>query len=343
MLMNFDFDIPALEQWMAGAVAGYSGPVRAEKFAGGQSNPTYRINAGDRSYVLRRQPFGTLLPSAHAVDREFRLLSALHPAGFPVPRPFALCEDKGVIGSMFYCMQMVEGRTLWDGTLPDVAPDQRRAYYEAMIDTLADLHALDHAALGLGDFGRPGNYFERQVGRWTKQYRAAQTGDIPEIEKLIDWLSKTVPEQTRTSIIHGDYRIDNIIFAAGQPKVLAVIDWELATLGDPLADFAYFAMNWVTPADGRSGLAGVDLGASGLMTLDQATERYCARTGRDGLPDLHWYFAYNMFRLVSILQGIKKRALEGNASSAQADVMIAKIGPLADAAWEQARMAGASD
>ncbi|MGD9812625.1 MAG: phosphotransferase family protein [Sphingobium sp.] len=328
---------------MAGKLAGFSGPIQAKKFPGGQSNPTYHIDAGDQSYVLRRQPFGELLPSAHAVDREFRLMSALHPAGFPVPRPFALCEDKAVIGSMFYVMEMVEGRTLWDGTLPDVAADQRRAFYEAMIDTLVDLHSLDHVALGLGDFGRPGNYFERQVGRWTKQYRAAQTADIPEIEKLIGWLPRSLPKQARTSIIHGDFRIDNMIFAPDQPRILAVIDWELATPGDPLADFAYFAMNWVTPADGRSGLAGIDLEASGLMSLEQATARYCARTGRNGVPDLNWYFAYNMFRLASILQGIKKRVIDGNASSAQAEAMIVKIGPLANAAWDHARMAGASD
>lgn len=244
---------------------------------------------------------------------------------------------------MFYVMQLVQGRSLWDGTLPNISKDQRRAYYEAMVDTLADLHSLDYGALGLGDFGRPGNYFERQVGRWTKQYRAAQTDDIPQIEKLIDWLPRTVPEQTRASIIHGDYRIDNMIFAADGPQVLAVIDWELATLGDPLADFAYFAMNWVMPADGRSALGSIDLEAQCLMTLDDAAARYCERTGRDGMPDLHWYFAYNMFRMIGILQGIKKRVRDGNASSAQADIMIAKIEPLAEAAWEQARMAGGSD
>jgi aminoglycoside phosphotransferase (APT) family kinase protein len=210
-----------------------------------------------------------------------------------------------------------------------------------MIDTLAKLHMLDHEALGLSDFGRSGNYFERQVGRWTKQYRAAQTDEIAEVEKLIEWLPRTVPEQTRASIIHGDYRIDNLIFAKDRPEILAVIDWELATIGDPLADFAYLAMNWILPADDRACIGGMDFEAEGLMSIDQATERYCIAVGRDRLPDLSWYFAYNLFRMVGILQGIKKRVADGNASSSEADVMIAKIGPLAKEAWNQARMAGA--
>lgn len=221
---------------MAGAVPGFSRLQGVKKFPGGQSNPTYRLDADSLHYVLRRQPFGDLLPSAHAVDREFKLISALHPAGFPVPRPVALCEDKSILGSMFYVMEMVEGRSFWDGALPDITKEDRRAIYEALIDTLAHLHTLDPETPGLAEFGRPGNYFERQIGRWTKQYRAAQTDDIVEMERLIEWLPCTVPAQSRTSIIHGDYRIDNLIFAKDRPDVLAVIDWELATLGDPLAD-----------------------------------------------------------------------------------------------------------
>lgn len=335
-----DLDAGRLAGWLRDAVS--AGLDTVEKFPGGQSNPTYRIGTSRGAFVLRRKPFGPLLPSAHAVDREYRLLSALHPTGFPVPRPIALCEDDGVIGAAFYLMELVEGRTFWDGTLPDVPQPDRRACYEAMIDTLAALHAIDPAAVGLGDFGPPGNYFERQVQRWTKQYRASQTDDIPEIERLIDWLPRTLPPQTRTSIIHGDYRIDNLIYAPDAPHVRAVLDWELTTIGDPLADFTYLAMNWAMPRDGRSGLAGADLEAEGLPPLDAMVDRYCAASQRDGLPDLHWYFAYNLFRLVGIVQGIKKRMADGNASSAEAAATVARLVPLAEAAWAEARKAGAT-
>jgi aminoglycoside phosphotransferase (APT) family kinase protein len=336
-----DLDEGGLASWLRETVSAELDAV--EKFPGGQSNPTYRIGTSQGNFVLRRKPFGPLLPSAHAVDREYRLLAALHPTGFPVPRPIALCTDESVIGAVFYVMAMVEGRTLWDGTLPDIPKPDRHAYYEAMVDTMAALHAIDHAAVGLGDFGPPGNYFERQVQRWTKQYRASQTDDIPEVDKLIAWLPQTLPAQTRSAIIHGDYRIDNLIYAPDAPTVAAVLDWELTTIGDPLADFAYLAMNWAMPRDGRSGLAGVDLDAEGLPALDAMVARYCAATGRDGVPDLHWYFAYNLFRLVGIVQGIKKRMADGNASSAQADATVAKLVPLAKAAWAEARKAGTKD
>lgn len=334
-----DLDEGELAGWLRDTVSTELDAV--EKFPGGQSNPTYRIGTARGPFVLRRKPFGPLLPSAHAVDREYRLLAALHPTGFPVPRPVALCADESVIGATFYLMELVEGRTVWDGTLPDVPKPERRAHYEAMVDTLAALHAIDPQAVGLGDFGPPGNYFERQVQRWTKQYRASQTDDIPEVERLIDWLPRTLPPQTRIAIIHGDYRIDNLIYAPDAPQVRAVLDWELTTIGDPLADFTYLAMNWAMPRDGRSGLAGVDLGAEGLPPLDDMVARYCAASGRDGLPDLHWYFAYNLFRLVGIVQGIKKRMADGNASSAQAAATVAKLVPLAEAAWAEARKAGA--
>ncbi len=338
-----DLDEDALRRWLAKTLPAGAETVALDKFTGGQSNPTYRLAVDGQAYVLRRRPFGTLLPSAHAVEREYRLLAALHPTGFPAPRPIALCEDADVIGAAFYVMEMVEGRGFSDGALPNVALSDRRPIYEAMIDTLAGLHALDHEAPGLAGFGRPGNYFARQIERWIKQYRAAQTDDLPDVERLIDWLPRTVPEQSRTAIIHGDYRIDNLIFAPDGPRVAAVLDWELATIGDPLADFAYLAMNWVMPADGRSGLAGIDLAAEGLPTLDDAVARYCAGTGRDGLPDLHWYFAFNLFRLVGIVQGIKKRMLDGNASSAQAAAAVAKLAPLAKAGWDEARKAGAKE
>ena len=329
-----------LTEWMDSNVEGFTGPLTLSKFAGGQSNPTYRIDCPSGAYVLRRKPFGVLLQSAHAVDREYAVIAGLYPTGFPVPRTYGLCTDESVIGSMFYVMGLVVGRTIWDGSLPDVAHDQRRPTYEAMIDTLAALHAVDYEAAGLGSYGKPGNYFERQVGRWTKQYRASETEHVPEMERLIEYLAKTIPPQTRTSIVHGDFRIDNMIFDAGQPKVLAVLDWELSTLGDPLADVAYLLMNWVTQPEGRSGLLGFDLPALNIPTLEEAAARYCEKTGRDRIPDLNWYFAYNMFRLAGIVQGIKRRVIDGTASSAFAAKTAKRVPALAAAAWGFAEKAG---
>ena len=334
-------DLDKLDAWMTANVPGYAGPLSYAKFAGGQSNPTYRLDTPTRAYVLRRKPFGPILPSAHAVDREYRVIAGLHPTGFPVPRPYGLCEDAAVIGSAFYVMEMVEGRTIWDGAMPGATPPERTAHYEAMVDTLAALHNTDYAAAGLGEYGKPGNYFERQVGRWTKQYRAAETEHMVSVERLIEWLPRTLPEQTRTSIVHGDYRIDNMIFAPTEPKVIAVLDWELSTLGDPLADFSYLLMSWVTEPEGRSGVLGMTGPETGIPTIEQVVERYCAATGRDGVPDLNWYFAYNLFRLTGIVQGIKKRIVDGTASSAQAEKTVAKIHGLADAAWGFAVKAGA--
>jgi aminoglycoside phosphotransferase (APT) family kinase protein len=338
-----DLDEVALAGWLHSAAPDCGELETIEKFPGGQSNPTYRLTATGGRYVLRRKPFGTLLPSAHAIEREYRLISALCPTGFPVAQPVVLCEDTAVIGAAFYLMEMVEGRTFWNGALPELPQADRRPFYEAMVDTLAALHRIDVDAVGLVDFGRPGNYMQRQVERWTKQYRAAQTDDIAEIERLIEWLPRTVPTQAGVSIIHGDYRIDNLIYAPDAPEVRAVIDWELATIGDPLADFAYLAMNWVMPWDGRSGLDGPDLIEAGIPTMSQIVARYCIATERDVLPDLHWYFAFNLFRLVGIIQGIKKRVLDGNASSDQAVQTVERIRPLAKAAWQQARVAGATN
>ncbi|WP_448664319.1 phosphotransferase family protein [Sphingomonas sp. CJ20] len=336
-----DLDEAKLGDWLAANVAGFAGPFTVTKFPGGQSNPTYRIDADGLSYVLRRKPFGPILPSAHAVEREYQLIRALHPTGFPVARSYGLCEDTGVLGAPFYVMEMVEGRTLWDGALPDMTPAARTAHYEAIVDTLAALHSIDYAAAGLGEFGKPGNYFERQVARWSKQYRASQTDEVPEVERLIEWLPRTVPEQTRTAIVHGDFRIDNMIFAPTEPRILAVLDWELSTLGDPLADFSYFLMSWVTEPEGRSGVKGLTGAETGIPTLEQVVARYCAATGRDGVPDLNWYFAYNLFRLTGIVQGIKKRILDGNASSDQAAATVEKLPGLAAAAWHFAQEAGA--
>jgi aminoglycoside phosphotransferase (APT) family kinase protein len=334
-------DLDRLSAWMAANVAGFEGPLRYAKFAGGQSNPTYRLDTPARAYVLRRKPFGELLPSAHAVDREYRVIAGLHPTGFPVPRPFGLCEDADVIGAAFYVMEMVEGRTIWDGSMPGQTAAERTAHYHAMVDTLAALHGVDYQAAGLGTFGKPGNYFARQVERWTRQYRAAETERMEPVERLIEWLPRTVPEQTRTAIVHGDYRVDNMIFAPAAPRVTAVLDWELSTLGDPLADFSYFLMSWVTEPEGRSGVMGLTGPETGIPPIEEVVARYCAATGRDGVPALDWYFAYNLFRLTGIVQGIKKRILVGTASSAQAERTVARVPMLADAAWRFAQKAGA--
>jgi aminoglycoside phosphotransferase (APT) family kinase protein len=335
------FDEAALDRWMRERVEDYAGPLSVSQFKGGQSNPTYRLDTPGQAYVLRRKPFGPLLPSAHAVDREFRVISALHGTGFPVARPYALCQDEGVIGAMFYVMAAVEGRVFWDGALPDQTPEQRRALYEAEIDTLARLHSLEPNAIGLSDYGKPGNYFARQIDRWTRQYRASEAEPLPAMDRLIEWLPQTAPEQTRVSVVHGDYRLDNIIMAPSRPEVAAVLDWELSTLGDPLADFSYLLMNWVLPVDGRAGLGGLDLPAMGVPTMEQAVARYCRATGRDGLPDLDWLFSYNLFRLAAILQGIAGRVRDGTAASPQAVEMAARAPLLANAAWSFAEKAGA--
>lgn len=335
-------DTAKLSTWMEANVPGFAGPLTYAKFAGGQSNPTYKLMTPARNYVLRRKPMGELLPSAHQVDREYRVMKALNGTGFPAPEQFGLCEDDGVIGSAFYVMDMVDGRTIWDGSFPGMTAEQRRDHYNAMIDTLAALHNVDHEAIGLGDFGRPGNYFERQVSRWTKQYRGAETEHMPEMEALIEWLPRTVPEQTRTSIVHGDYRVDNMKFAPGtEAQVAAVLDWELCTLGDPTADLTYYLMSWVTEPEGRSGVMGLTGPDTGIPTLEEMVARYCARTGRDGLPQLDWYFAFNLFRLASIVQGIKKRFLIGTASNAKAEATAARVPHLVDAAWDFAKKAGA--
>lgn len=338
-------DEAALEKWLTANLPGYGGPLRIMQFKGGQSNPTYRLDTADRSYVLRRKPFGTLLPSAHAVDREYRLISALGSTGFPVPRALAICEDPGVIGAIFYVMEAVPGQIHWDGSLPQLDAPARRAAYDGMIRTLARLHEIDPAPIGLGDYGRPGNYFSRQVQRWTKQYRASETVVIDAADRLMEWLPRTVPEQARLSIVHGDYRIDNLIFqtpvAGGPPCLASVLDWELSTLGDPLADFSYLLMQWILPADGRSGLHGLDLPGLGIPTAEEATALYCSLTGREGLPALDWYFAYNLFRLAAILQGVAGRVRDGTAASEQAAEMAMRAPKLAAAGWQFALRAGA--
>jgi aminoglycoside phosphotransferase (APT) family kinase protein len=325
----------SLDRWLKGNVEGYEGPLTVLQFKGGQSNPTYRLDTPGRSYVMRRKPFGKLLPSAHAVDREFKVIAALSRQGFPVATAYALCTDDNVIGSAFYIMSMEEGRVFWDPMLPSQTPQARREIFQSKIETLARLHNYDPTAIGLSDFGKPGNYFARQVDRWTKQYRASETQHIPEVEKLIEWLPRTLPEQKRVSVVHGDYRLDNMIFHPTEPRVKAVLDWELSTLGDPMADFTYLLMQWTMP-----GLAGADLQALNIPSMDEAAQIYCNIAGT-GVPDLNWYFSYNLFRLAGITQGIAGRIRDGTAANAKAMESAKRTVPLAKASWEYAQKAGA--
>ncbi len=341
--MSVDLNLAALQAWFRVNLPDAGQVAAVEKFAGGQSNPTYRIVTAAGDYVLRRKPFGELLASAHAVDREFALLSALQPTGYPVPRPLTLCEDESVIGSMFYVMTLVQGRTFWDGALPDLTPGARRITYTAMIAALAQLHAVDVEKVGLRQFGRPGNFFSRQVDRWTRQYRSAQTEPSATMDALIEWLPRTVPAQERTSIVHGDYRIDNLVFDEASYKVSAVLDWELATLGDPMADFTYLALNWVMPhAPGHAGIGGLDLTALGIPTLDEAIALYGELSGAPMPANLDWYMAFNLFRGIGIVQGIKKRQLDGNGSGSHEAPIIKALPMMIEAAWGFAARAGAT-
>ena len=331
------FDESRLLAWMQANVAGFEGPLEVRQFKGGQSNPTYQLVTPTKKYVMRRKPPGKLLPSAHAVDREYKVITALYPTGFPVAKSYGLCTDDEVIGTWFYVMDMVEGRILWDQSLPDYQPAERHAIFMAKLKTLADLHNTDFAAIGLADFGRPGNYFGRQVDRWSKQYRASATDKIETIDKLMDWLPQTLPADDQTSIVHGDYRLDNMVLHATEPRVIAVLDWELSTLGNPLADFTYLLMNWVNGTVSTI----PDLKAHGIPTLDEYVAEYCRLTGRAGLPDLNWYFAYNGFRLAGILQGIVGRVRDGTANSPQAAAMADRVPLLGEMAWKFAKKAGA--
>jgi aminoglycoside phosphotransferase (APT) family kinase protein len=334
------FDEAALHAWMQAHVEGFAGPLQVAQFKGGQSNPTYQLITPGQKYVLRRKPPGKLLPSAHAVDREYKVIAALYPTGFPVAKPFGLCQDDSVIGTWFYVMDMVEGRILWDGALPDSTPEERRMIYHAKIKTLAQLHKTDVAAVGLSDYGKPGNYFARQIDRWTKQYQASETQTIAAMNKLIEFLPATAPADDQTTIVHGDYRLDNMILHPTEPKVLAVLDWELSTLGNPLADFTYLLMNWVMPSNQRGGLAGIDLAEHGIPSVEEAVALYCRATGRTGIPETNWYFAYNLFRLAAICQGIAGRVRDGTASSPQAVLMGERVPVLAAGAYQFAQRAG---
>ncbi len=325
-------DVSNLAIWLKEHVHDFKGDLLAEKFAGGQSNPTFKLTAGDRHFVLRRKPPGVLLASAHAVDREFRVISALQDTEVPVPGAVALCEDDDVIGSMFYLMECLEGRVFWDPALPELNNDDRAAVYDDMNRVLAALHSVDVDRVGLADYGRPGNYFERQVSRWSKQYRASETEHISAMEHLMSWLVENMPEDDgRISLVHGDYRLDNVMFHPSEPKIIAVLDWELSTLGNPIADLAYQVMAWQLPRDaGMSGMAGLDRSALAIPEDNAYIAEYCERTGRDEIRHWNFYMAFCFFRLAAIVQGVKKRALDGTASSAEAESRGDLVNPLAE-------------
>jgi len=328
------FDEAALESWMDANVAGFHGPVSVEQFAGGQSNPTYKLITPEQTYVMRRKPPGALLRGAHAIEREAQVLTALGKVGFPVARVYGLCTDEGVIGTRFYVMEMVEGRIFWDATLPAVAPEQRPAYFDAMNETIARLHGIDYRSAGLSDYGKPGNYFQRQIARWTKQYlEDIETGRDPHMDRLVEWLPANVPSGDETSIVHGDFRVDNLIFHPIEPRVVAVLDWELSTLGNPFADFTYLAMMYHMPPHIVAGLAGADLAALNIPTEAEYVAAYCRRTGREAISHYAFYIAFNMFRLAAIFHGIKGRVIRGTASSAQAAERAKAFPELARIAW----------
>lgn len=338
------FDVAMLESWLSAYVDGFDGPLSVTQFAGGQSNPTYLLTTPTRQYVLRRKPSGTLLPSAHAIDREYRLLRALRGCAVPAAEVFCYCDDPSVIGAEFYVMAYVPGRVLWENSLPGMTLAERGAIFGEMNHVMAALHTLDVDSLGLRDYGKTGGYFERQVSRWTKQYRASETQRIESVERLIEWLPGNLPASETTTLVHGDFRIDNMIFDPAEPRVVAVLDWELSTLGDPLADFSYLCLAWHLPAEGFRGLAGrseAELASLGIPREREFVEQYCRLTGIGAVSSRAWnfYLAYNLFRGAAILQGIMKRALDGNASSDQAFEYGKRATLMADIGWSCAERA----
>ena len=341
------FDLDALSTWLAENLPGFAGPLSVEMFKGGQSNPTYKLITPDKSYVIRAKPgpVAKLLPSAHAVEREFAVMRGLYGTDVPVPEMFCLCEDEAVIGRAFYVMEFVQGRVLWDQSLPGMSNAERAAIYDEMNRVIAALHKVDFAKQGLANFGKPGNYFERQIGRWSRQYVASITQPVLEMDQLIAWLPKHIPASARdddkTRIVHGDYRLDNLMFHSTEPRVLAVLDWELSTLGHPLADFSYHCMAWHIPHTMSRGIGGLDIASLGIPSEAEYIRRYCERTGlatpEELARDWSFYMAYNMFRIAAILQGIAKRIEMGTASSAQATASAAGVVPLAKLAWQFAQ------
>ena len=335
------FDQRALVAWLETHVAGFVGPLQISQFKGGQSNPTYRLQAPSGDLVLRRKPPGKILPGAHAVEREYRVIAALGAQGFPVPRVHGLCENDSVIGTPFYVMDLVAGRIVWEAHFPGLSRDERAAHFDAMNATIALLHSYDPQAIGLGDFGRPAGFVERQVARWSKQYLAdAEGGRLATMDRLVDWLGKHLPPDSgEARIAHGDFRCDNMIFDASEPQVRAVLDWELSTLGDPASDFTYHLLMYRMPAAIFSGLAGVDLDALGIPSEADYVAAYCRRTGRTDIAHRDYLIVFNLFRLAAIVHGIKGRLIRGNASSAHAAQMVERLEPLAELAWAQAEAA----
>lgn len=334
------FDVAALQAYMQDHIPGFSGELQVEQFKGGQSNPTFKLSTPSQRFVLRTKPgpAAKLLASAHAIDREFRVMDALNKAGFPAPRQHVLCTDEAVIGRAFYLMEFVDGRVLWDQSLPGMSPGERAAYYDEMNRVMAQLHTIDYAAIGLQDYGKPGNYFARQIDRWTKQYRASETEKIEAMDKLIEWLPNNIPPGDETSIVHGDYRLDNMIFHPTEPRILAILDWELSTLGHPLADFSYHCMSWHIPPGQFRGIAGLDHKALGIPSQAEYVAKYCERTGKTvRQEDFAFYLAYNMFRLSGIMQGIMKRYVDGTASSEQALKSGQAARPMAEMGWKHAQ------
>jgi aminoglycoside phosphotransferase (APT) family kinase protein len=331
MTLTASFDEQRLADYLSANLPGFQGPLTADKFAGGQSNPTFLIKAASGRYVLRRKPPGELLKSAHAVDREFRVMSALQNSDVPVAKTYLLCEDDSIIGSMFYVMEYIEGRVLWNPALPDATNADRTEIYDEMNRVLAALHSVDVEKAGLSDYGRPGNYYERQISRWIKQYQASETHKIEAMDQLIQWLPENTPaDDGRVSLVHGDFRLDNMMFSTTENKVLALVDWELSTLGHPFADLAYQCMQWRMDNNAAiQGLGGIDKKALGIPSEEQYVARYCERMGLDSIANWNFYVAFSAFRFAAILQGVKKRAIDGNASSDKAHQMGELVAPLA--------------
>ncbi len=336
------FDLDPLDEYMLSHVEGFQGPLRVRQFRGGQSNPTYLLESPSGRYVLRRKPPGKLLKSAHAVDREYRVISALYAADFPVPRPYVLCEDDEVIGTMFFIMEFVEGRIFWELDMPQSNRDERRAIYDHANRTIADLHNIEFEKVGLTDFGKPGNYFSRQISRWSKQYVASETEKIAAMDKLMQWLPEHIPDDDSAAIVHGDFRLDNMIIHPKEPRIVAILDWELSTIGHPLGDFTYHLMAWQLPeiGIGSTGLKGKDLKALGIPSEEEYVALYCDRTGREhGIANRDFYSAYNFFRIAAILQGIAGRVRDGTAASVHAERAANAVAPLAELGWQLAKRA----
>lgn len=340
---NLKFDPKILLGWLSEHVDGVQGPIEVSEFKGGQSNPTFKLVTPGRTLVLRRKPYGPLVKSAHAVDREFHIISALYPTGYPVPQPLAFCKDESIIGSQFYVMGFVEGRILWDGTLPGMSPGERRSIYFEKINKIAALHQFDIAEVGLEEFGKRSSYLERQLARWTAQYDEARSKEISAMNRLVEWLPTSIPPSSQTTIVHGDFRLENLVLDPVEPQIRAVLDWELSTLGDPLADFTFFLLNWIIERDetSPSGLRQLNFEVHGIPTLDESVSEYCELTNRDKIPNINWYLSFNLFRLASICQGIVDRVKLGNASGPYAELTEKRVPRLAELSWSFAQRSGA--